>query len=514
MLMATSARALELSADEPWDAQSLRKVLRTELHGQQVIVVSNRAPYVHEHHAAGVRVVRPAGGLVTALDPLMRACAGTWIAHGSGSADAAFVDDNDICPVPPGAPEYALRRVWLGQREQQGFCDGFANQGLWPLCHLAHVRPVFSQSDWQHYQRVNERFADVVLAEARSHDPIVLVQDYHFALLPALIRARLPRATIISFWHIPWPHPDQLAICPWQRELVQGLLGGSIVGLQTELDRTNFSAAVDRLGLGDAPARARCYPISIGWPGAEQQLALAPVAQSRRDVRERYHLPSRTRLLLGVDRFDYTKGLLERLQALEHLLLTQPQWVGKLSLLQVAAPTRSGVPAYALFRQQVEAEVARINQRFGAGAVLPIQWLAEQQDRAALDELYRAADACIVSSLHDGMNLVCKEFVAARDDEQGVLVLSRFAGAAAELTDALPINPYHVEQSAGAMLRAVTMAPAEQRERMRRLRTTVRAANIYRWAGSMLLDAAALRAERPAALHPLHPPHSLHAVPA
>ncbi len=508
MLMATSAHRIELAAIEPWDAQRLRSLLRTELHGQQVIVVSNRAPYIHEHDGAGVRLVRPAGGLVTALEPVMRACAGTWIAHGSGSADAAFVDDNDICRVPPGAPEYSLRRVWLGQREQQGFCDGFANQGLWPLCHLAHVRPAFSQTDWQHYQSVNASFADAVLAEARSHDPIVLVQDYHFALLPALICARLPRATIISFWHIPWPHPDQLAICPWQRELVQGLLGSSIVGLQTEQDRANFSAAVGRLGLGEAPTRARCYPISIAWPSAEQQLALAPVAQSRCRVRERYRLPAANRLLLGVDRFDYTKGLLERLHALEHLLLTQPQWVGAVSLLQVAAPTRGAVPAYALFQQEVEAEVARINQRFGCGAVLPIEWLAEHQDRAALDELYRASDACIVSSLHDGMNLVCKEFVAARDDEQGVLVLSSFAGAAAELADALPINPYHVEQSSAALLQALTMAPVEQRQRMRRLRATVREANIYRWAGSMLHDAAALRAKRPPALH------SLHAVPA
>lgn len=502
---AAACPALPVESAAPWTAERLRDLLHDRPHGEQVIVVSNREPYVHERSDAGVTVTRPAGGLVTALEPIVRACGGTWIAHGGGNADAEFVDEADICRVPPGAPDYALRRIWLSVDEQQGYNDGFANTGLWPLCHLAHVQPVFTEAHWRHYVNVNERFADAVAEEATTDDPVVLVQDYHFALLPALIRCRLPRATVIAFWHIPWPNPDQFAICPWHKELLRGLLGASIVGLQTRADRRNFEWSVERFLGRDADVRdsrirhgggetlVRDYPISIAWPSTVEAVG-RPASDARQGVDAAWGLSPDTRLIVGVDRFDYTKGLLERLRAVEHLLATHPEWIGALTLAQIAAPTRTGVPEYATFQRRVRAEAERINARFAGTGAVPILLLAEHRDRSVIDELYRAADACVVTSLHDGMNLVCKEFVAARDDEQGVLVLSRFAGAAAELKDALLINPYHVEQTAATLLRALDMPAAEQRRRMRRLRATVRDANIFRWAGTMLLDAAEVRA--------------------
>jgi trehalose 6-phosphate synthase len=435
----------------------------------------------------------------------MRACSGTWIAHGSGSADRSAVDRNDRVMVPPGSEDYTLRRIWLTLEEEKGYYYGFANEGLWPLCHVAHVRPVFRQSDWQAYRNINARFADAVVAEARSEDPVVLVQDYHFALLPALIRKRLPRATIITFWHIPWPNPESFGICPWRVELLEGLLGSTIMGFHTRYHCENFLETVDRnlearieherstITANKQTTLIESYPISIAWPDDNERATWPSVADCRRVVRERFGLAPEHKLAVGVDRFDYTKGILERIHALERLLEKYPQWLGRLSLLQVAAPSRSDLDEYKAFQLRIAQVTERVNARFGQSGYQPIYLLAEHHDHEAVNELYRAADVCVVTSLHDGMNLVCKEFVAARDDEQGVLILSRFAGAAAELTDALIVNPYHVEESADAMQRALTMSAAEQRERMSNLRISVRDDNVYRWAGRMLADAARWR---------------------
>ncbi|MFT3856332.1 MAG: trehalose-6-phosphate synthase [Aquabacterium sp.] len=493
------------AAEQPWDPERLRTLLKTQLRGDQVIVVSNREPYIHEHSDGQVVVKRPASGLVTAVEPVMRACSGTWIAHGSGSADALAVDANDRVMVPPGRYDYALRRVWLTPEEEQGYYYGFANEGLWPLCHVAHVRPVFRESDWQMYRRVNERFAEAVVKEARSADPVVLVQDYHFALLPAMIRERLPQATIITFWHIPWPNPESFGICPWRRELLQGMLGSTILGFHTRFHCKNFLETVDRylecriehehnmVSYGSHNTLVENYPISIKWPDAQDMQRLLGVQACAQNVRAAFGLKSGHKLILGVDRFDYTKGILERLHALERLLEKHPSWQGKVSLLQVAAPTRGQLDEYQEFQQRIFKVTQRINQRYGLGEYRPVILVAEHQDADKLAELYRAADVCLVTSLHDGMNLVCKEFVAMRDDDQGVLVLSRFAGAARELPEALIINPYHVEESADALHRALTMPQAEQKERMRSMRMTVREHNVFRWAGRMLSDTARVR---------------------
>ena len=509
------ARDRASNASTPWNAAALRRLFHSTLRDQQVIVVSNRAPVSHERVAGAVQAVRPSSGLVTAVEPVLQACGGTWIAHGSGSADREVVDADDVWRVRAKESEdsgYALRRIWLDAEERAGYGDGMANAGLWPLCHMAHVKPRFVESDWCHYRAVNQRFAQAVVQQAQCSDPIVLVQDYHLALVPALVRQRLPHATLISFWHVPWAHPEQMQTCPWLRELVHGLLGSDIVGLQTPQHRRNFVASAALFGHElDTPspaaprAQARSYPISIAWPTVAEAQALPTPATCRDAALRRWGLPVDGKLLVGVDRFDYTKGLVERLLAVERLLLDQPHWRGRLRFVQVAAPTREALPEYAALRAEVTAQVERINQRFAGDAVTPIVLLDTHHDKDAVNALYRAADVCLVTPLHDGMNLVAKEFVAARDDERGVLVLSRFAGAAHELQEALLINPYHTAQVAQALQRALDMPPGEQQQRMRALRDTVRLGNVHGWAAGMLLDAAALRAARRSAIPPRAP---------
>ena len=491
-----------------WGPETLRGVLRDDLKGDEVLIVSNREPYIHVRRKDNViEIQRPASGLVTALEPVMRACSGTWIAHGAGSADRDTVDQRDHVRVPPEKPAYQIRRVWLTKEEEQGYYYGFANEGLWPLCHIAHTRPVFRAQDWEHYKAVNRRFADVVVGETRTEDPIILVQDYHFALLPRMVRERLPRATIIAFWHIPWPNPEAFGILPWREEVLEGMLGSSILGFHTQFHCNNFFDTVDRflearvdretftISHGGEPTEVRRYPISIEWPPAALATQ-APVAGARRAVRERLGLAPDVRLGVGVDRLDYTKGILERFMAVERLLELEPRWVGKFSFLQAAAPSRSSIDEYQNLDARVRALAERINGRFGTAGCQPIVLRIEHHDAAQVYELYRAAEFCCVSSLHDGMNLVAKEFVAARDDLQGVLVLSQFTGAARELVEALAVNPYDIEQSAAAMHLALTMPPAEQRARMRSMRGLVQDFNVYRWAGRMLLDAARMRNRR------------------
>ena len=486
-----------------WSAQRLRSVLQEEYAGDEVIVVSNREPYSHERRDdGGIVVTQPASGLVTALEPVLRASSGTWIAHGSGSADMEVSDANGCVQVPPQAPDYTLRRLWLTPEEHKGYYEGFANEGLWPLCHFAHVRPVFRSADWQKFVSVSKRFADAVARAAKRPNPLVLVQDFHMALVPKLIRERLPQATITTFWHIPWPMSETFAICPWREEILDGLLGSHIMGFQTPAHCRNFIDAVDTFLETRIEHESRTihragrltqvspYPISIAWPAPADE----PIAATRARVLRELGLPSDQRLAVGIDRLDYIKGLTERFAAVELLLERYPQWRSRFTLVQVAAPSRSDLPEYRAFRGRVEAEADRINRRFGTGhGAPPIVLKVEHHGADAVRDLYRAADVGLVTSLHDGMNLVAKEFVAARDDELGVLVLSCFTGASHELHEALIVNPYSAEQTGGALLRALTMPREEQQARMRSMRSWTRTHNIYRWAGKMLIDAARVR---------------------
>jgi trehalose 6-phosphate synthase len=490
-----------------WTAETLRDLLRDELHGQEVLVVSNREPCIHVHRGDTVVVQRPASGLVTALEPIMRACSGTWIAHGSGSADREVVDAHDRVGVPHDKPAYQIRRVWLSAEEEAGYYYGFSNEGLWPLCHIAHVRPTFRTPDWEQYRVVNQRFARAVVEEARSADPVVLVQDYHLALLPRMIREALPDATIVMFWHIPWPNPEAFAICPWREELLEGLLGSSILGFHTWFHSNNFVDTVDRLLEARAdretytishqgrPTAVRRYPISIEWPPPPVTVA-EPVARCRAQVRQRHGLPPDQLIGAGIDRLDYTKGIEERFRAVERLFELYPEWVGRFSFIQIAAPTRASIDEYRQYEVRVRALAERINSRFADARTPPIIFVATHIETEQVYEYYRASELCFVSSLHDGMNLVAKEFVAARDDERGVLVLSQFTGAARELPEAIIVNPYDTDQCAAAIHRALGMAEGEQRARMRLMRSLVAEFNVFRWAGRMLVDAATMRTRR------------------
>lgn len=487
-----------------WTPASLRAILREQLAGDEVLIVSNRQPYIHNRRDQQIEVQVPASGVVTALEPIMRACSGIWIAHGNGSADREVVDHHDHVRVPPDNPAYEIRRIWLTPEEEAGYYYGFANEGLWPLCHIAHVRPTFRTSDWNHYVAVNERFAQAVCEEAKTDDPVVLVQDYHFALLPKMIRKRLPSATIITFWHIPWPNAEGYGICPWRQQILEGLLGSSILGFHTRVHCNNFLDSVDRLlearidrdhstiSYGSKLTSVNHYPISIEWP-ARWVRDQRPVEECRAKIRAFYGMQPDRLIGVGVDRLDYTKGIIERFLAVERLLELQPEWAGRFTFIQIAAPSRSGIDQYQHFAGQVRALAEQINKRFGRDGYAPICLKVQHHEPAQVFEHYRSADVCVVSSLHDGMNLVAKEFVAARDDELGVLILSQFTGASRELPEALVVNPYDIDQFAAALHVALNMPPAEQRARMRNMRGLIQEFNVYRWAGRMLMDAARMR---------------------
>lgn len=488
-----------------WSPDTLRQIVDNELPGAEVIVVSNREPYIHNRTPGGPIVLqRPASGLVTALEPIVKACGGTWIAHGNGSADPETVDRNDRLMVPPEAPAYTLRRVWLSQQEEEGYYFGLSNEGMWPLCHITFVRPVFRQPDWEQYRAVNQKFADAVVAEAKTDAPVVLVQDYHLALVPRLVRERLPNATIITFWHIPWPNAEIFGICPWRKEILEGLLGSSVIGFHTQLHCNNFIETADRfiechidreqsmVSAHGNSAVVRPYPISIAWP-PEPLKRQAPVEECRAAIFRRYGLPQDTRLAVGVERFDFTKGIPDRFRAVEILLEKHPEWRGRFVMLQIAAPTRSKLPAYQALRAEAEATAAQINARFGREGYKPLILEMQHFEPDQVYELFRTADLCIVSSLHDGMNLVAKEFVAARDDERGALLLSTFAGASRELMEALIVNPFDARATAEAINTALSMPESEQRERMKLMRDVVSENNVFYWAGRMLLDASRLR---------------------
>jgi trehalose 6-phosphate synthase len=501
------------AAESLWTAERLSVHVRGRLNGGHLLVVSNREPYSHVRQGKSVQAMVPASGLVTALEPVLCACDGHWIAHGNGDADRETVDHHDRLRVPPEEPRYTLRRVWLTKEEEEGYYYGFANEGLWPLCHIAHTRPTFRSSDWERYQEVNEKFADAVLKEMEGvKNPLVLAQDYHFALLPWLVKKQRPDARIAIFWHIPWPNPEAFGICPWQRQLLQGLLGADLIGFHIQSHCTNFMQTVDRtlecridwehrtIIREEHQTLIKPFPISVEFTesGAEPRSQESRSAERAALLRE---LGIEAAMLgVGVDRVDYTKGIPERFLAVERLLEKYPQYQGKFTLVQIGAPSRTHIKRYHDLLAKVESEAERINWRFQSGKWKPIVFLKRQHSHVEIQRFYRTANVCLVTSLHDGMNLVAKEFIAERRDEQGVLILSRFTGAARELRDALLVNPYDIERTSDTIRLALAMEPAEQTSRMQALRKVVRERNVYRWAGNLLADLCEVRVEAPAEL--------------
>jgi trehalose 6-phosphate synthase len=534
-----------------WTVERLVETARAALGDAKLIVVANREPFVHVFdrrppvedddeptapanangtgiaHANGhsngngnglaiaeapaepaalrIRCQRPAGGVVTALDPVMRAVGGTWIGHGSGEADRLTADAHGRLAVPPEKPSYTLRRVWLSKEEEAGYYCGFSNEALWPLCHIAYTRPKFDESDWKHYREVNRKFADAVLEEAAGGPAVVFVQDYHFALLPRMLRDARPDLTVMQFWHIPWPNREAFRVCPWQEEILDGLLGNDLLGFHTRLHANNFLDTVDRVieskvdmdrscaTRGGKVTKVVAQPISI------DPAATPPDAEDERRRRRKLRIGDRA-VIIGVDRVDYTKGIPERLAAVERLIERRPDLAGKFCFVQVGAPSRTDIPAYKRLGEEVEARAATINARYGdpAGGWRPVILLREHHSAADVFALYRMSAVCVVSSLHDGMNLVAKEYVAAREDLRGALVLSRFTGAAEELTDALLVNPFATDEFADALAAALTMPEEEQERRMKRMRERVGEYNIFRWSGRLLTEAGQIAEARAA----------------
>ncbi len=506
---AEAEASLRNNNESQWTAQRLADHVRNRLNGSNLFVVSNREPYRHVWQDKKVKVTVPASGLVTAIEPILRACHGTWVAHGSGNADVETVDTHDRLQVPPDDPLYTLRRVWLSEQEEDGYYNGFSNEGLWPLCHIAHTRPTFRTSDWEYYNKVNQKFADAVAEEiAGEEHPVVLIQDYHFTLLPRLLKDRLPNARVAIFWHIPWPNAESFSICPWQRELLDGLLGADLIGFHTQAHCNNFlntvhnvlEAKVDWEHFSIERNQHRSsilpFPISVEIVDDRSLDHTGMTAEEERSALLQELGLEATYLGVGVDRVDYTKGILERFQAVESFLERYPKYQGKFTFIQIGAPTRSRIKRYADFQAEVKSEAERVNNRFKRGKWKAIVFLNREHAHEEVQRYYRAAHLCMVTSLHDGMNLVSKEYVAARQDERGVLILSRFTGAARELHDALIVNPYDIESTAEAIAQALEMNVSEMVDRMRRMRRSVRERNIYWWADALISELCELRLKK------------------
>jgi trehalose-6-phosphate synthase len=493
--------ALRLSGESLWTEERLKQFVRLRFDGQPLFVVSNREPVSHVWREGQVRAEVPASGVVTALEPVMRACGGVWVAHGSGDADEQTADARGRLGLPADDPCYTLRRVWLTKEEEEGYYYGFSNEGLWPLCHVVHARPLFRSEDWEQYRAVNAKFATALLEEMEGHEaPMVLIQDYHLALLPALIKSRRPDARVAIFWHIPWPNFESFGICPWQREILVGMLGADIIGFHTQYHCNNFLESVDRtlearidgerfaVVRGEHATYVKPYPISVATEFVEQ-----PREVSRAALLEELGL-SVEFFGVGVERLDYTKGLPERFRALQRFFERYPEYRERVSFVQLAAPSRSRIKRY----QELQAEVARtvdeINRTLGTRRWRPIVYLERHHDRREIWPYYRHADFCMVTALHDGMNLVAKEYLSVRNDGGGMLILSRFTGAAHELRDALLVNPYDFEETAEAVRLALEMPLEERQVRMRRMVQLVREQNIYRWASLLLDDLSRLTA--------------------
>ena len=493
-----------------WTRDRLRRLVHREIGDYRIVVVSNRQPYVHELVEGKLRCNTPAGGVTTAIDPLMQECAGTWVAHGSGGGDSHAVDENNRVMVPPDNPAYTLRLVWLTEEEERGYYYGFSNEGLWPLCHNAYIEPTFDENDWNTYRKVNGEFARHVLDEINGGPAAVFIQDYHLGLLPRLLRDADPDVITGQFWHIPWPAYEIFRICPWQDELLDGLLGNDMLGFHIGDHCNNFIEAAARI-LGspvdqdyslvyhrDEPTLVRPFPISVDFDGIEAEARSAAVADEMDRISSEWDLEGKI-VGLGIDRIDYTKGIPHRIRAIGRFLEKNPGYIGEMVFVQAGVMSRTNISAYQQLAEQIEVLVEQINDRFATDNWKPVLYMPTDLPGVTLMALRRLARFCVVSSLHDGMNLVAKEYVASRYDNDGVLVLSPFTGAALELTEAVIVNPYALEQFAGAILEAVEMPREVRQTRMAGMRSVVQENNIFKWAARSIVDMmqGGRRARRP-----------------
>jgi alpha,alpha-trehalose-phosphate synthase [UDP-forming] len=479
-----------------WTKDQLFDLVTSHFQNHKFIVVSNREPYIHVRRNGAVQCIRPASGMAAALDPILRASGGVWVAHGSGDADRITVNARNHVAVPPENPAYTLRRVWLSKRLEEEYYYGVSNEGLWPLCHVAFQRPTFSSAQWESYRKANRMFADSVLEEAAGRPAVVFIQDYHLALLPRMLKASNPNLLVAQFWHIPWPNYESFRVFPWKQELLEGMLGNDLLGFHLGQYCSNFLDTADRnvealvdkehstIRREGHTTNVRAFPISIDFESHCRMAQSEKVEQEMTNWLQR--LGPFGVLGIGIDRVDYTKGIPEKLRAVDLLLEQHREYVGKFTLAQVGVPSRTGIADYDQLNREVLQLVNDINAKWRRGDWQPIHFIHHHVEMPGLMALHRLADFCVVSSLHDGMNLVAKEFVSSRFDEDGVLILSSFAGASRELTSAISVNPFAPDEIAAAMKAAIEMEPEERTRRMRKMRRTVEENNIYRWAGKIV----------------------------
>jgi trehalose-6-phosphate synthase len=502
---ATAAEEAKLrsSSEAIWTPERLKVEMETLLDKRKMIVVSNREPYMHIHEGKEIKCIVPASGMITAMEPILKACSGLWIAAGTGDADRETVNKYGKVEVPPEEPKYTLRRMWLTKEEEAHFYYGFSNEGLWPLCHIAHTRPTFRNDDWSFYKKVNEDFAKAVLEETKNdEEPFILIQDFHFALLPELIKREKPKARVAIFWHIPWPNPESFGICPWQREILNGMLGADLIGFHTQYHCNHFLETVNnalesRVLWGDFSVKkagrttyVKPFPISIAFTLKDYEVSSPKMTASQ--LLNNYGLTSEF-IGIGVDRIDYTKGIVEKFLSIERFLEKNPSYVGKFTFIQIGAPSRTLIKSYSDTVASVENEANRINLRFKSRNWKAILLLKRHHSHEEILPFYTSSDFCMVTSLHDGMNLVAKEFVASRTENDGSLILSRFAGASQELQGAIIINPYDIEKSADAIKSALEMTKEEQYQRMIQMRLVIVRHNIYSWAATLLRTMATIK---------------------
>ncbi|HEX7042856.1 MAG TPA: trehalose-6-phosphate synthase [Patescibacteria group bacterium] len=485
--------------DSPWTEERLKQFTKDLLKDRKIIAVSNLEPYIHTKSGNEISYHVPASGLVTAIEPVMQACGGMWVAQGIGDADKMVVDSKDTIQVPPEEPKYTLKRVWLTGEEVEGYYYGFSDRSLYPLFHMAHTRPVFNANEWEMYKNVNEKFAKIILSEIKYlKKPVVFIQDFQFTLLPKLIKDKRPDATIGLFWHIPWVSPESFSICPWKKEIVDGMLGADLIGFHTQQHCNNFISTVGKelealidyeqfaVTRGNHTSIVKPFPVSIPYVNGDKKEEI-PTRESYETKEVLKHLGIKAKYIgLGVDRMDYIKGVLDRLISIEIFLDTYPTYKEQFTFIQISSPSEGKTSKYLEFVKIVEEEVERINGKFKTKNWKPILLIEKHHSHKQLKQFYKLADFCLITSLHDGMNLVAKEFVASRSDEKGVLILSQFAGAAKELKDALIINPYNGSETALAINNALKMSQSEQTKRMKKMRSVVKNYNIYRWSAEFI----------------------------
>ncbi len=489
--------------EEVWTQDKLRDLIHAKLGENAFFVVSNRQPFMHilDKLSNKIRCVRPASGVVTAIDPILRSCGGVWIAHGSGNADKEMVNSKDKLGVPPEDIRYILKRVWLNKEEEEGYYYGFSNEGLWPLCHVTHTRPIFRDSDWQMYKKVNYKFTESLLSELPVKSPFIFLQDYHFTLMAKMIKEKRPDATIALFWHIPWPNPEVFSICPYQQEILEGMLACDLIGFQVQNHCNNFLDTANRLiecrvdtekfsvVRGDKETFVRSFPISIdGYFNSD----IDKDNKVLKEIKSEYDLEGKI-IGVGVDRIDYTKGLAERILAIDRFLEKYPEYKGKFVFIQLAAPSRTHIKRYHELAGELDELVEKKNWKHSEGNWKPIIYLKRHFSPEEIYPYFKLADLCIVSSLHDGMNLVAKEYIASKPNLNGALILSRFTGASRELTDAISINPYSIEDFADAIKEAIELPEEEKRRRMENMRRIISENNIYRWAGDIVTELTGLK---------------------